>query len=126
MFCRRGCCAWHAGFLAVSRCLLSHGLPSRFWPICLLDLEPEAQTQHEIRTVLTVQCGDVDMPPDDTVEGVSMGASTSLVSSLSQGSDVSSEATGSEVSVASSWAACALQATETPPTAWPIVLRSNL
>ena len=44
--------------------------PPVFWPICFLDLEPEAQTQHDIRTVLTVQCGDVDMPPDDTVEGV--------------------------------------------------------
>jgi hypothetical protein len=30
------------------------------------------------------------------------------------------------VSVASTWACCAVQATESPPTAWPIVLRSNL
>jgi hypothetical protein len=30
------------------------------------------------------------------------------------------------VEVATCWACCAVQATESPPTAWPIVLRSNL
>ena len=99
----------------------------RFWPICLLDLEPAAQQDHLIITsAKATEAGDVDMQDDSADDVTSMGASSTLLSSVSTGSEVSSVSSCSDVSVASTWARCAVQATESPPTAWPIVLRSNL
>ena len=110
-----------------SFCVLCPAERLRFWPICLLDLEPAAQQDHLIITsAKATEAGDVDMEDNSTADVTSMSGSSTLLSSVSSGSDVSSVSSGTEVSVASTWACCAVQATESPPTAWPIVLRSNL
>ena len=109
-----------------SFCVLCPAERLRFWPICLLDLEPAAQQDHLITTTVKTQAGDVDVEDDSTEDVTSMSASSTLLSSVSTGSEVSSVSSGSEVEVATCWACCAVQATESPPTAWPIVLRSNL
>jgi hypothetical protein len=91
-----------------------------------LDLEPAAQQDHLIKTLAKVQAGDVDMEDDSTEDVTSMSASSTLLRSVSTGSEVSSVSSGSEVEVATCWACCAVQATESPPRAWLIVLRSKL